>query len=168
MAQKLADDWEPKTQAGANTRMCMARVMNAKVSQASSFDDGAPRPVKGASWLVIVGTSRLAGYHALADARKVGQNIKSRRIQHNRLFAALAVGNNKRPRSKSTGATAAAAWGPIFVRRFASLGACLASRSMVTLYRATPPGLIFPSSAEATRPATRSAAAVSAVSGTRA
>jgi hypothetical protein len=34
----------------------MAKVMNAKVSQASSFDDGAPRPVKVGSWLVIVGS----------------------------------------------------------------------------------------------------------------
>ena len=75
--------------------MCMAKVMNAKASQASSFDDGAPRPVKVGSWLVIVGTSRLAGYHVLADARKVGQNIKSRRIQHNRLFAGLAVGQRQ-------------------------------------------------------------------------
>jgi hypothetical protein len=34
--------------------------------QASSFDDGAPRPVKVGSWLVIVGTNRVAGYHVLA------------------------------------------------------------------------------------------------------
>jgi hypothetical protein len=44
--------------------------------QASSFDDGAPQPVKVGSWLVIVGTSRVAGYHVLADARKLGQNYR--------------------------------------------------------------------------------------------
>ena len=75
--------------------MCVAKVMNAKARQASSFDDGAPRPVKVGSWLVIVGTSRLAGYHVLADARKLGQNIESMCIQHNRLFAGLAVGQQQ-------------------------------------------------------------------------
>ena len=91
MPKQLADDRKPEAKPCPDARMGVAKIVDAKVAQAGTFSDRAPRPVEVRARLVRIHAGGLAGDHVGTDAGQVAENVEGRGIQHDRFLSGFAV-----------------------------------------------------------------------------
>src|SRR5215510_6844336 len=75
--------------------MSVPKVMKAQSIQARALDNRSPWPVEISPRLIVPRSSCLPGNHIGADTRQVSENVEGRGIQHDRLLARLAVGQEE-------------------------------------------------------------------------
>src|SRR5215211_2529763 len=97
VSKQFANDGQSETGAGAEAGVSMPQVMKTDPSKSSAFGDSPPGAIKVSPWGFVVRSGGLPRHDIGAKPGQVDQYLHGRGVEHDRLLAGLAVGEEQEP-----------------------------------------------------------------------